>query len=141
MKPLSLALTPDFEFNNGLSVPINLERRLRQVIEIIDSEPGSSVRDLALKVSLSSAHLQRLFKRQTGIQLGFFIAESRLQKAAELLKSTDLPIKEVAHRVGYQHPSSFVRAFERRFTEAPRRFRNEQDSPGDQPYAPDVTKG
>lgn len=124
MKPLSL-LTPDFALNNGHSLPIIQERRLRQVIEIIGSDPALSVRDLAEKVSLSPAHLQRLFKRQTGIQLGCLIAESRLQKAAELLRSTNLSIKEVAYRVGYQHHSSFVRAFERRFAQPPKIYRNQ----------------
>lgn len=125
MKPLSLALTPNFAFDNEPSFSITPERRLRMVIELIDSNPASSVCDLAGKVSLSPTHLQRLFKRQMGIQLGCFIAESRLQKAAELLRSTNLSIKEVAHRVGYQHHSSFIRAFERRFAQAPKRYRNE----------------
>lgn len=124
MKTRSL-LTPDFALDNGLSLPIIQERRVRQVIEMIDSDPTSSVGDLAEKVSLSPAHLQRLFKRQTGIQLGGLIAEWRLQKAAALLKSTNLSIKEVAHQVGYQHHSSFVRAFERRFAQQPKTYRNQ----------------
>lgn len=124
MKTFSL-LTPDFALDGPFSLPSIQERRLRQVIEIIGADPTSSVRDLADKVSLSPAHLQRLFKRQTGIQLGFLIAEWRLQKAAELLRSTNLSIKEVAHRVGYQHHSSFVRAFERRFAQPPKLYRNQ----------------
>ena len=118
-------LKPPLVLNSEHFLPIIQERRLRQVIEIIDSDPASSVGDLAEKVSLSPAHLQRLFKRQTGIQLGYLIVEWRLHKAAELLKSTNLSIKEVAHRVGYQHHSSFVRAFERRFAQPPKAFRNQ----------------
>jgi len=116
---------PDVALDSGYSLPTIQERRLRQVIEIIGSDPASSVGDLAERVSLSPAHLQRLFKRQTGIQLGCLITEWRLQKAAELLKSTHLSIKEVAHRVGYQHHSSFVRAFERRFAQTPKLYRNQ----------------
>jgi transcriptional regulator GlxA family with amidase domain len=99
------------------------ERRLRQVVEIIESEPACSIRDLALRVSLSPAHLQRLFKQQTGVQLGSLVVERRLQKAAELLTVSNLSIKEIAHRVGYRHHSSFVRAFHRRFSEAPKHYR------------------
>jgi transcriptional regulator GlxA family with amidase domain len=102
------------------------ERRVRQVVEMIDSEPSHSIRDLALKVLLSPAHLQRLFKRQTGAHLGDFVVERRLQKAAQLLTVTNLPIKEIAYSVGYRHHSSFVRAFQRRFSEAPRHYRDQR---------------
>jgi transcriptional regulator GlxA family with amidase domain len=108
-----------------LSQPIQ-EHRLRQVVEIIDSDPACSIRDLALRVSLSPAHLQRLFKQQTGAQLGELVAERRLQKAAELLTITNLSIKEIAHVVGYRHHSSFVRAFQRRFARAPKHYRSGQ---------------
>jgi transcriptional regulator GlxA family with amidase domain len=99
------------------------ERRLRQVVDVIELEPWCSIQDLAVKVSLSPAHLQRLFKRQTGIQLGGLLVERRLQKAAELLTWSNLSIKEIAHAVGYGHHSSFVRAFQRRFAQAPRQYR------------------
>jgi AraC-like DNA-binding protein len=100
------------------------ERRVRQVVEIIDSKPSSSIRDLASEVSLSPAHLQRLFKQETGLQLGSLVAEKRLLQAARLLMASNLSIKEIAHAVGYRHHSSFVRAFQRRFALAPKRFRN-----------------
>jgi AraC family transcriptional regulator len=109
-----------------LRLPIQ-EHRLRQVVEIIDSEPACSIRDLALRVSLSPAHLQRLFKQQTGAQLGGLVAERRLQKAAQLLTISNLSIKEIAHVVGYRHHSSFVRAFQRRFARAPKHYRRRPD--------------
>lgn len=112
-------------FNSTLQVQ---ERRLRQVVEMIESEPSCSIRDLALRVSLSPAHLQRLFKQQTGIQLGSLVAERRLQKAAQLLTISNLSIKEIAHTVGYRHHSSFVRAFQRRFAQAPKHYRSEPDA-------------
>jgi transcriptional regulator GlxA family with amidase domain len=103
------------------------DRRLRQVVEIIELDPSFSIRDLARRVSLSPAHLQRLFKRHTGIQLGSLVAERRLQKAAELLTLSNLSIKEIAGAVGYRHHSSFVRAFQRRFAQAPKHYRSHAD--------------
>jgi transcriptional regulator GlxA family with amidase domain len=107
------------------SAPEVQERRLRQVIDMIESDPSCSIRDLAGKVSLSATHLQRLFKQQTGTQLGSLVVERRLQKAAQLLTMSNLSIKEIAHAVGYRHHSSFVRAFQRRFARAPKHFRRE----------------
>jgi AraC family transcriptional regulator len=113
---------------SSTSRPQVQERRLRQVVEMIESEPSCSIRELALKVSLSSAHLQRLFKQETGAQLGSFIAERRLQKAAQLLTISNLSIKEIAHTVGYGHHSSFVRAFQRRFAQSPKHYRLQPDT-------------
>lgn len=104
------------------------ERRVRQVVELIESEPSCSIRDLAQKVALSPAHLQRVFKQSTGIQLGSLVAEKRLLKAAELLVVSNMSIKEIAHAVGYRHHSSFVRAFQRRFARAPKHYRCQDDA-------------
>jgi transcriptional regulator GlxA family with amidase domain len=129
MKTLSVPTNWNSESENleevsSISTPEIQERRLRQVVEILETEISCSIRDLALRVSLSPAHLQRLFKQETGAQLGSFVVERRLQKAAELLTVSNLSIKEIAHTVGYRHHSSFVRAFHRRFARAPKHFRS-----------------
>jgi len=74
---------------------------------------------------MSQSHLQHLFKQATGVGLGRVLYERRLQRAATLLRSTDMPVKEIAGAVGYRHSSSFTRAFERRFNQAPLHFRTE----------------
>jgi transcriptional regulator GlxA family with amidase domain len=119
---------PEGSAEAAAPTPVVQERRLRQVVEIIESEPSCSIRDLAQRVSLSPAHLQRLFKQQTGTQLGSLMAERRLQKAAQLLTISNLSIKEIAHTVGYGHHSSFVRAFQRRFAQSPKHYRLQPDS-------------
>lgn len=129
MRPLfsRLIWNPDSDTcakGSSLSIPDVQDRRLRQVIEMIEVEPSCSIRDLALRVSLSAAHLQRLFKQQTGFHIGSILVERRLQKAAGLLTMSNLSIKEIAHAVGYQHHSSFVRAFQRRFAQSPKYYRS-----------------
>jgi transcriptional regulator GlxA family with amidase domain len=104
------------------------EKRLNKVLRIIHSRPACSVSELALEVHLSPAHLQRLFKQKTGLHVRDLIGEQRLQKAAHLLRSSDLPIKEIAFAVGYEHHSSFVRAFQRRFGQPPRSHRQQNYS-------------
>jgi AraC-like DNA-binding protein len=128
MNPLSPSYLLKQEGASRPPMPEVQERRLRQVVEIIESQPAFSIRDLATKVSLSPAHLQRLFKQQTGTLLGSLVAERRLQKAAELLTISNLSIKEIAHTVGYRHHSSFVRAFQRRFDQAPKYYRRQPDT-------------
>ena|SRR5262249_9053349 len=99
------------------------QTRVNQVLEAIASGRLYSLERLASEFNLSKSHLQHLFKQQTGLRLGRMIIERRLDKAAQLLHSTNLRIKEVAVAVGYEHTSSFTRAFERRFTQTPQAYR------------------
>jgi len=98
-----------------------------KVMQLVESGPSRTIRDLALEINLSPSHLQRLFKHQTGVSIGEWLSEQRLQRAAQLLEKSYLSVKEIAHTVGYEHPSSFIRAFERRFTQPPARYRKQME--------------
>jgi transcriptional regulator GlxA family with amidase domain len=82
-----------------------------------------TISDLAVEFNLSESHLQHVFKQTTGVGLGHRLIEQRLQRAALLLTHTSLKIKEIAASVGYEHVSSFTRAFERRFEQPPMVYR------------------
>jgi transcriptional regulator GlxA family with amidase domain len=103
------------------------EIRVRKVLKLIESEPARSIQDLADECNLSQSHLQHLFKQHTGVQLGQLLLESRIVKAAQLLENSNMSVKEIAFAVGYEHTSSFIRAFERRFFIAPRCYRQRCD--------------
>lgn len=105
---------------------VNPEDRVRKILELIESESSESPRtisDLALELNLSESRLQHLFKESTGVGLGHRLTEHKLQKAALLLIHTNLRIKEIAAAAGYEHTSSFTRAFEQRFGQPPLDFR------------------
>jgi len=99
------------------------ERRLLRVMQSMESHLPHSVRELARQVHLSPAHLQRLFKQETGVHISELLTERRLTTAANLLTNTAMGVKEIAYIVGYGHHSSFVRAFHRRFGQPPKRYR------------------
>ncbi len=102
-----------------------LERRVQKNFEMAESGVTFVNRDLAVEFHLSPGYLQRLFKRETGVCLGVWLTEQRLQRAAYLLSNSYLSVKEITHIVGYGHTSSFIRAFERRFLQPPARFRKQ----------------
>jgi transcriptional regulator GlxA family with amidase domain len=103
--------------------------RVLKILEMIQSEPLCRIHDLARAFNLSNSYLEHLFKKQTGVPLGQLLTEQRLRRAACLLAQTNLRIKEIAQAVGYEHTSSFVRAFERYFAKAPRLYRHEATKP------------
>jgi AraC-like DNA-binding protein len=114
-----------------------LGTRVLKIVEMVESGTYA-VRKLAAEFRLSPSYLQRLFKHETGIRMGEWVSEQRLQRAAYLLSNSYLSIKEITHAVGYEHTSSFVRAFERRFLQAPARYRKQ--CRGHKKYQPERAK-
>jgi len=104
-----------------------VDPRLRKILLKIESGKAFTIRTLALECNLSPSCLQRLFKHQTGIAIGKWLSEGRLRRAAQLLANGYMSVKEIAHSVGYEHTSSFIRAFERRFARAPGCYRKQID--------------
>src|SRR5262249_18608792 len=93
---------------NGCRDPSNAsmdelqQARVLKILEAVKSGRLCSLHRLASEFNLSKSHLQHLFKRQTGLSLGHLLVEQRLERAAQLLKSTNMRIKEIAFEVGYE---------------------------------------
>ena len=85
---------------------------------------GLTVKELAAHLGVSEGSVYRRFLRETGKSPGQAIRELRLKEAAELLRTTREPIREIVERCGFSTPFSFSRAFRRRFGVSPRAFRN-----------------
>jgi len=94
---------------------------------MVETGATFTIRDLALEFHLSPSYLQRLFKHETGVSMGEWLSEQKLERAARLLTNSYMSVKEIAHTIGYEHASSFIRAFERRFTQPPARYRKQID--------------
>ena len=104
------------------------EHRVRRILEIVTSEPPRTIRDLAGRLQLSHSYVQHMFKRQTGARLGQLIVRRRMETAARLLLQTKMCVKEIAFAVGYEHCSSFIRAFERQFRCPPQQYQQKSRS-------------
>jgi transcriptional regulator GlxA family with amidase domain len=122
-----LVITRDAAVSLLLLRDNSLERRVLKILEMVEAGTTFAIRDLAAELRLSPAYLQRLFKNETGVCMGEWLSEQRLQRAAHLLSSSYLSIKEITHAIGYEHTSSFIRAFERRFLQAPARYRRQNE--------------
>lgn len=90
-------------------------RQIKTIEEYVREWPAGGVRceDLASLVDLSRAHFMRLFKATTGMTAHAFIEQLRLQQAQTLLATTDMPLKQIAARLGFATPASFSLAFRR----------------------------
>jgi AraC family transcriptional regulator len=62
-------------------------------------------------------------KAATGYSFADYLAECRLRNARALLDGSSLPLKEVSHRSGFSHVSSFTTAFRRAVGMTPGQYR------------------
>ncbi|MGI6238528.1 MAG: helix-turn-helix domain-containing protein [Christensenellales bacterium] len=84
-----------------------------QLIEYVENNMHQPIRieEIAKKMYLSSEHLIRTFKKETGQTPYQYIKARRIAKAKELLKYTNVPLKRVANVVGYSSVNAFGAQF------------------------------
>jgi len=79
---------------------------------------------LADLINLSRFHFTRAFKKSFGLPPYRYLLNLRIQRAAEILKTTRRPITDVALEVGFSSSGEFARTFRRAMNCSPRDFRN-----------------
>jgi AraC family transcriptional regulator len=89
---------PDLFPGVDVSHRMTVERVLAEMRERVDE--ALSLRAMAEIAHLSPYHFARTFRRVTGIPPGEFLGALRLQRAKELLLTTDLSASEVCFEVG-----------------------------------------
>jgi AraC family transcriptional activator of pobA len=82
-----------------------------------------SLRDVAREVGMTPGHLTTIVRRRTGRTVQEWIIERRMAESRRLLADTELPIQEVARRVGIGDPGYFSRLFRRTHGSSPRAWR------------------
>ena len=82
-----------------------------------------SLETLAEKVYLSSGYLSFIFKKETGMNLNRFIRVVRMEKAKELLCSSNMKVAQVSEQVGIPNVSYFCRSFREYYGSSPESYR------------------
>ncbi|MFM1767964.1 MAG: Transcriptional regulator containing domain, AraC family [Verrucomicrobiota bacterium] len=82
----------------------------RAILRARLQEPPS-LEELGRLVGCSPFHLSRLFSQEAGLTIQQFIRQSRMERAAELLRSGRCNVTEAALEVGYNSLSHFSSAF------------------------------
>ena len=78
-----------------------------------------SIHELARALHLSRSQVHRKIKALTGMSAAIYIRHIRLQKAKELLGSSELSIAEIAYQVGFKTPVYFSQVFKETFGKSP----------------------
>ena len=80
---------------------------------------------LAAMAFFSPSHLSRIFNRECGMSINSYINQQRVAAAERLLKTTALPVREIALCCGFQNISHFNRVFHQMTGHIPTQVRKE----------------
>ena len=119
-KALELAVTflvkPEEEFFCTRQQRLAQER-VEQVMFLLKQNLAGppSLEELGKKIGCSHFYLSRIFSTQTGQTITQYLRQLRMERAAELLKSREFNVTEVALEVGYSSLSYFSATFQATF--------------------------
>jgi AraC family transcriptional regulator len=99
--------------------------RLRAALEYIEAHLSEDVSldAIAAAANLSTFRFARGFRKATGQPPHQYVIGRRLERAKDLLRTTDQAIAEVARRVGFATQSHFTAVFSKRCGLPPKRYR------------------
>lgn len=100
-------------------------RLIQQAREYLDEHftDDVSLAALAERYGVSYSHLSKLFHDYSGLTFREYVLTLRLDRASELLLSSDMPIKGVAYESGFRDTGYFIRRFKRKHGLTPVNYR------------------
>ncbi len=84
-----------------------------------------NLNDISRIVFLSPKYLSKLFKEETGICFNEYKLEVKIKYAKELLNDTGNNIDQIAFKLGYKKPESFIKIFKKIMHLTPTEFRHQ----------------
>jgi AraC family transcriptional regulator len=126
---LALALVADAARVDA-RVPRAAPRWMSRAVEIVRAAPADppGLAEIAAEVGVHPVHLARVFRRRHGCSIGEYARRLKVERAAEALRDTGLPIGRLAHQLGYADHSHFSRSFRRATGFSPSEYRRRHGS-------------
>lgn len=102
-----------------------LVHRATRYLEAHFADVNVNLELLADVLGVSPGYLGRVFKERAGRYVNDFLNELRVERAKELLLTTDIPAGEIGARIGMQNASYFFTLFKKLVGTTPARFRED----------------
>jgi AraC-like DNA-binding protein len=94
-----------------------------RLIEDCSQDHRFTVQHLAVVLDCSREHLSRRFHDATGVSVGEYLIQHRLEHAATLLRKEEIKLEAIAQRSGFASANYLCRAFRKRYGITPAQFR------------------
>lgn len=92
-----------------------IAKSVKEIIERNLNNEDFSIEQLCREMGLSRTQLHRKIKASTNLSTSLFIRKIRLEKARELLETSDYNISEIAYLTGNKSPQNFSKYFIKEF--------------------------
>ena len=116
---------------HGEPKSIQGKKEIQSALDYIEKnfEKGVTLEEVAEYVHLSTFYLSKLFKKELNVNFVSYVIERKIEKAKELLESTDMPVLNIALELNYQEPNYFSKVFKKvtGMTPSDYRKRNEKN--------------
>ena len=123
-KALGVSLSAVSNYENGLNAM--REDVLLRLFSVLDVDPNYLYQDdFENKGPACGPDELSLLQKYRETTFRDYLLDIRMRHAAELLKNTRLPVREVALAAGYHNSSHFYRLFERHFGVSPAIYRTD----------------
>lgn len=98
---------------------------VRNILETYIPHKPPTLKILSKQVALNQFKLKTGFKQYFQVGIFEWLMERKMQRAKELLLTTNKPIKDICTMVGYPRTTNFITAFRRRFGMPPGALRRQ----------------
>lgn len=107
-------------------LPIGTNENLKNAIHFLRSNYAGdiSIDDVAKHVGISERYMRKLFAEHLNITPVDYLNQIRINKSLELLKNTELSVKEVSFMCGFKSPQYFSRVFKSQIGITPKNTSN-----------------
>ena len=111
--------------NNGALSQLAQIQKMKSLLHFINANYMNSLtlQEAASFCGYSASYFMKFFKAFTSSTFVEYLNHYRLEKAGELLRSTDLTVLEISEHVGFENHSYFIRIFKRQYGITPRKYR------------------
>ena len=107
-----------------------MARRVRDMRAYMEGhlQEKLTIPEVCRRFYLSPTSFKKYFRAMYGQSVHRWLQHQRLERAAQLLRTTRLSVLQIAQSVGYSGLSQFNAAFKQHFHLTPRQYRNTSDS-------------
>jgi AraC-like DNA-binding protein len=95
----------------------DVEHLYAELLKITSDIP--TLTSLANKYNVSPSKINQSFINKYNQSIYSFLSNQRLEQARNALLSTNIPMKTLAHKIGYSHVNHFITAFKKKFGVTP----------------------
>ncbi|CAM4191473.1 helix-turn-helix transcriptional regulator [Saccharibacillus endophyticus] len=105
-----------------------LANRMREYVAEHYGDPDFSLTQISEAFDGNAKTISRIFKEELGEKFVDYLARLRMEEAKRLLVESDESVQDIAEKIGYLYPMSFIRVFKKLEGATPGEYRKERQT-------------